>query len=98
MPSVSGTSVPNASSPPPPISRTASISSVAYATDDSASLANTASAVGLSRRSWISWSVRSLAPEHHGGDVGPPRATTPHRRRDRATEVVPPRLRVGVAH
>ncbi len=62
MPSVSGTSVPNARSPAPPIRRTVSISSVAYATDESASLANTASAVGLSRRSWISWSVRILRP------------------------------------
>ena len=39
-----------------------SISSVAYATDDSASLANTASAVGLPSRSCISWSVRILRP------------------------------------
>ena len=62
IPSESGTSAPNASAPAPPISRTVSISSVAYATEESASLANTASAVLLPRRSWISWSVRILRP------------------------------------
>ncbi len=59
-----GTSVPNASSPAPPIRSTVSISSVAYATDESASLANTASAVLLPRRSWISWSVRIFRPNN----------------------------------
>jgi len=44
------------------MSSTVSISSVAYATEESASLANTASAVLLPSRSCISWSVRIFRP------------------------------------
>ena len=85
MPSDSGMSVPNASAPAPPINRTVSISSVAYATEESASLANTASAVLLPRRSWISWSVRIFRPDEHVGDVAPAAATRAvGRRRGRA--------------
>src|SRR4051794_21538376 len=42
--------------------RTWMISSLAYAVDDKASLANTASAVGLPSRSCSSWSVLSGGP------------------------------------
>ena len=42
--------------------RTRRISSVAYADDERLSDANTARAVGLPRRSWMSWSVWSGGP------------------------------------
>ena len=64
MPSDSGSSAPNAAAATTG-SMTLSISSVAYATDERASLANTASAVELPSRSWISWSVRSFWPEQN---------------------------------
>ena len=48
--------------PAPKNSSVRRISSVAYAVDDSASEANTASAVGLPSRSWASWSLLSALP------------------------------------
>ena len=42
--------------------RTRRISSLAYAVDDRASLANTARAVGLPSRSWASWSLSNGWP------------------------------------
>ena len=62
MPNESGSTALNATAPTTG-SMTRNISSVAYATEESASLAKTASAVGLSSRSYISWSVRSLRPK-----------------------------------